>query len=83
MSACVLNRACLHLGQTLSDLAEAREEGGEGVPNLEKSRADEKHLRLPLGDAPQLSRLSLGRVSIARKQRLHLVDRVCLEERID
>jgi hypothetical protein len=64
-------------------MAEGREAGCGGVPNLEKSRIEVQALKLPEGNVPLPPRLCLGRLSEARNQRLHFIDSVRHEERID
>jgi hypothetical protein len=55
----------------------------EGARDLVKARAEVETSQLQGGEAPLCSRLRLGRLSIARNQRLELVGCVGLEERSD
>jgi len=80
--ACVLTRACWNLWKTLSAMAEAREEECDRVSNLVKSRTVVQGGQLHAAELIP-SRLCLGRLSKSQDQQLHLVDCVCLEERID
>ena len=56
--------------------------GCPGEQDLVKSRTRVEAVKTVEARAPLLVRLRLGRLSIARNERLDLVDCVCVEERV-